>query len=150
MNILFIFTFLHQTHSLTLALGHVVENPCHASSLGLYVFTNRFVSSITWGEHFLVSFSVCIRRVSNCTHLCLFIPVPQGLTITAVSSLREGSVSAGWGPRAESLLLLTNRGVSMENIRTHTHLICAGRFQHFPLSSVLKNLVDTWRSKARW
>lgn len=45
--------------------------------------------------------------------------MPRGLTITAVSSLREGSVSVGWGPRAESLLLLTNRGVSVVNTKTH-------------------------------
>lgn len=39
-------------------------------------------------------------------------PQKENLTITVASSLREDSVSVDWGPRAESLLLLTNRGVS--------------------------------------
>lgn len=61
--------------------------------------------------------TVCIWCVSNCVRVAFW--VPPGLTIMAVSSLREGSVSVGWGPRAESLLLLTNRGVSEENTSTH-------------------------------
>lgn len=69
------------------------------------------------------SSSVCMFSVCNVYMVfhtaCSLILVPQSLTIMAVSSLREGSVSVVWGPRAESLLLLTNRGVSVENTKTH-------------------------------
>lgn len=105
----------------------------HASSSLDYVcILHALCSPESHGENISMCCvsSVCMFSVYNVRHsVCLF--VPQGLTIMAVSSLREGSVSVGWGPRAESLLLLTNRGVSVENTRTHTHLISAGSFEHF-------------------
>lgn len=60
-------------------------------------------------------------RTFLCVKLHACVCVPQGLTIPAVSSLRECSVSVGWGLRAESLLLLTNRGVS---VKKDTHTVC--------------------------
>lgn len=41
-------------------------------------------------------------------------------TVSVASSLWEGSFSLIWGPRAESLLLLTNSGVSVKTSHTHT------------------------------
>lgn len=43
----------------------------------------------------------------------------QGLTIPAESSLGEASRSICWGLMAESLLLLTSRGVSRAKDRRH-------------------------------
>lgn len=46
----------------------------------------------------------------------------QGLTVPAESSLTEGSLSICWGVMAESLLLLTSRGVSRETTQRHLHV----------------------------
>lgn len=103
------------------------------------------------GRTFLcVALSLCVHGVFQTARICVFfIPVPQGLTITAVSSLREGSISVGWGPRAESLLLLTNRGVSVENTRTHTHLICAGNFLAFSIEAWRKDFGGYLKIKSK-
>lgn len=67
-----------------------------------------------------------VYRLFDKLHECLylFMFVPQGLTIPVASSMREGSVSVDWGLRAESLLLLTNKGVSTERTRTWTVIQC--------------------------
>lgn len=93
---------------------------CHHLDMGIFVYplgSHKSICGLSDTGMFLCV--VIVMCVSNC--VCLFIQLPLGLTISEVSSLRDGSVSVGWGLRAESLLLLTSRGVSVENTRTHTN-----------------------------
>ncbi|TNN88797.1 hypothetical protein EYF80_001129 [Liparis tanakae] len=46
----------------------------------------------------------------------------KGLTVPTASSWKGGPLSVGWGLSAESLLLLTNSGVPVEN-RTHEDMV---------------------------
>lgn len=92
---------------------------CHLGVMGICVYPAGSHKSICGLSDTGIMLICAVIPVSVSNFICFLYQLCEGLTISLVSSLRDGSVSVSWGLRAESLLLLTSRGVSVENTNTN-------------------------------